>query len=168
MADLSLRPGWFWYFAYGSNMNPARLFDARLKPAGVSWGRRIAGQITDWQLVFDKPWYKFDHAGAANIRHQPGAVTHGTLNEMPAAGLEVLDHYEGVSDGHYVRRTLPVLTHSGVMVEAIAYIAVSDLRDGLQPPCVYLDHLLAGQDLLPPDYVSRLRRISCLAHIEER
>jgi cation transport regulator ChaC len=168
MSTLLPRPGWVWYFAYGSNMNPARLFEARLKPAGVTWGRRIAGHVAGWQLVFDKPWYKFDGAGAANIRPQDGALTHGTLNEMPLAGLDVLDHYEGVADGHYRRTTMMVTTNFSVSVEAVAYLGIGDLADGLQPPCVYLAHLLAGADLLPEAYVADLRFVPCLAHIEER
>jgi len=43
-----------WYFAYGSNMNPARLVDDRLKPKGVALGRRIGGRLDGWRLTFDK------------------------------------------------------------------------------------------------------------------
>ena len=43
-----------WYFAYGSNMNPARLVDDRLKPKGVALGLRIGGRLDGWRLTFDK------------------------------------------------------------------------------------------------------------------
>ena len=47
-----LPDGWVWYFAYGSNMNPARLFEQRLGGAGVGHGPRIAGRLMDWALCF--------------------------------------------------------------------------------------------------------------------
>ena len=43
-----------WYFAYGSNMNAARLFEERLKPEGVAAGERIAGRLDGWRLAFNK------------------------------------------------------------------------------------------------------------------
>ncbi len=137
-------------------MNPARLFEARLKPRVSHGGGGSPAMLPAGKLVFDKPWYKFDGAGAANIRPQAGALTHGTLNEMPLAGLVVLDHYEGVADGHYKRTTMMVTTNFSVSVEAVAYLGIGDLADGLQPPCVYLAHLLAGADLLPEAYVADL------------
>lgn len=43
-----------WYFAYGSNMNPARLGDRRLKERAVQMGPRIGGRLDGWHLVFNK------------------------------------------------------------------------------------------------------------------
>jgi gamma-glutamylcyclotransferase len=82
----------------------------------------------------------------------PGDVVHGTLNLLPAKGFEVLDRYEGVAGGHYERRVVPVLCgDTGVTVEAITYVALLTGED-LRPTRAYLDHLLAGRDLLPEDY----------------
>jgi gamma-glutamylcyclotransferase len=82
-------PPYLWYFAYGSNMNPARLFDERMAGAGIGWGRRIAARLEGWQLAFNKPWSRFEGASVANIMPQLGAVVHGTLNEIEPDGLEV-------------------------------------------------------------------------------
>lgn len=146
-----------WYFAYGSNMDLARLYDARLKPRGVPVQERVLGRLDGWALAFNKPWSKFSGGGAANILPDPNGVTFGTLNLMPPEGLDILDHYEGVAGGHYARRTLRV-THSGTgeSVAAVAYIASRDLDPSLIPPRFYLDHLLAGGDLLPADYAGWL------------
>lgn len=142
-----------WYFAYGSNMDMTRLYDARLKPRGVPVTERALGQLDGWTLAFNKPWSKFSGGGAANIMPKEGAITFGTLNLMPSSGLDILDHYEGVAGGHYVRRTLSVMqVGTGEPVEAVAYIAERDLDPALIPPRFYLDHLLAGRDLLPPGY----------------
>lgn len=145
-----------WYFAYGSNMDPARLFTARMQPAGVAWGARIAGRLDGWRLAFNKPWSLFPGAGVANIMPVPGAVVHGTLNALPEAGLAVLDRYEGVATGHYARHIVTVLRDDGVAVQATTYIAAGALDETLRPARDYLAHLLAGRDLLPADYAARL------------
>ena len=46
--------GMKWYFAYGSNMNVARLLNGRLAREGVAMGARIGGRLDDWELAFNK------------------------------------------------------------------------------------------------------------------
>jgi gamma-glutamylcyclotransferase len=141
-----------WYFAYGSNMNVARLVDGRLKEKGVAIGARVAGRLDGWQLAFNKIARTPPGAGAGNILVTPGSVVHGTLNQMPDAGLEVLDVWEGVASGHYERCLLPMIrTDTGATVQAVAYVALK-VGEGLRPTREYLGHLLAGRDLLPADY----------------
>jgi cation transport regulator ChaC len=146
-----------WYFAYGSNMNPARLLDGRLARQGVAMGDRIAGRLEGWELAFNKIRRKQKGAGAGNILVAPGKQVHGTLNALPDAGFDVLDHWEGVATGDYERRTLPIVrTDTGETVEAIVYVALL-VGEGLRPTREYLGHLLAGQDLLPADYWAWLK-----------
>jgi gamma-glutamylcyclotransferase len=160
------RTGWVWYFAYGSNMNPQRLFDARLARAGVPWGRRVAGRLDGWRLAFNKPWARFPGAGVANIMPDAAAHVYGTLNEMPPEGLGVLDRYEGVAGGHYARRNVTVRC-GAAEIAAVTYVAGAGLADGLAPACSYLAHLLAGGDLLPDGYLRALAARNCL-DMEER
>lgn len=150
--------GLTWYFAYGSNMDAARLFDQRLAPKGVPRGERIAGRLDGWRLVFDKPSRLLKGGAAASIVPDTAGVVHGTLNALPDSGFEVLDIYEGVAAGHYERRTIRVVrSDSGEEVDAIVYVGL--IRgEGLRPPRAYLDCLLAGRDLLPPDYLDWLSR----------
>jgi hypothetical protein len=141
-----------WYFAYGSNMNPARLVDGRLKREGVDIGRRIGGRLDGWRLAFDKIARSPEGSGAGNIVVAPGGCVHGTLNEMPEDGLRVLDLWEGVAGGHYERRLVPVVrADGGETVEAVTYVALLTAA-GLRPTRDYLGHLLAGRDLLPQKY----------------
>ena len=152
-----MESGLTWYFAYGSNMDAERLFAERLVPEGVPPGPRIAGRLENWLLAFNKQARSPAGAGAGNIMPRDGAVVHGTLNLLPAKGFAVLDRFEGVDGGHYERRTLAVRRgDSGTMVEAITYVALKT-GHGLRPTRDYLGHLLAGQDLLPLDYVRWLR-----------
>jgi cation transport regulator ChaC len=146
-----------WYFAYGSNMNAARLADRRLKERAVEMGPRIGGRLDGWRLVFNKIARHPAGAAAGNIVEAPGEVVHGTLNRMPEAGLAVLDIWEGVAGGHYRRQVVPVVrADSSATVDAVTYIALK-VSDGLKPTREYLDHLLAGKDLLPPAYWERLK-----------
>ena len=157
-----------WYFAYGSNMDVGRLIDKRLAPQGVKTADRLLGVLEGWHLVFNKPWTKFADGAAANIMQKQEATVYGTLTLMEPRGLEVLDHYEGVAGGHYRRETLTV--HCPALakpVEAVAYIAMQDLTDGLLPPRFYLDHLLAGRDLLPADYIAWLEQHASLPIFSE-
>lgn len=157
-----ITPGWVWYFAYGSNMNPRRLFDDRLGRAGVPHGARIAGLLEDWALCFNIPALRARGAGYANILPSPGATTPGTLNEMPPEGLTVLDRYEGVAIGQYERVPVQVRIADGTTVPAITYVARHRLRDGLRPAREYLEHLLHGEDLLPAEHLAVLRALECL------
>ena len=144
--------GLSWYFAYGSNMNPMRLFAERLVPEGVAAGERIGGRLDGWRLAFNKRTRMPAGAGAGNIVPAEGGVVHGTLNLLPAKGFEVLDRYEGVTGGHYERRIVPVVrADTGTAVDAITYVALQ-MGEGLRPTRAYLGHLLAGRDLLPADY----------------
>jgi cation transport regulator ChaC len=151
-----------WYFAYGSNMNSARLADQRLKERAVQMGPRLGGRLDGWRLVFNKIARSPEGAAAGNIVEAPGEAVHGTLNRMPDAGLAVLDIWEGVAGGHYKRRTVPVVrADTGETVEAVTYIALK-VGEGLRPTREYLGHLLAGKDLLPAAYWEKLKETPTL------
>ncbi len=145
-----------WYFAYGSNMSAARLFEERLVPEGIPAGERIAGRLDGWQLAFNKRARHPAGSGAGNIVVSEGGSVFGTLNRLPEAGFVVLDRYEGVAGGHYERRSVAVARlDTGEILEAITYVALLTGED-LRPTRAYLAHLLAGEDLLPADYFRRL------------
>lgn len=147
------------YFAYGSNMDPVRLFETRMAEKGIRWGSRVAARLDGWRLAFDKPWTKYDGAAVANIRPDGEGIVYGTLNELGEGGLDVLDLHEGVAGGHYARRNVTVISAQGA-VEAITYVALAPPVAGLKPHSSYLAHLLAGRDLLPPSYFAALAAIS--------
>lgn len=141
-----------WYFAYGSNMDAGRL-----ATRNVEFAERIAGRLDGWQLTFDKIAREPAGAGAGNIVLRPGAAVHGTLNSLRDEGFAILDRFEGVAGGHYERQIVPVVrADTGATVEAITYVALK-VGPGLRPTRAYLGFLLAGRDLLPADYLERLK-----------
>ena len=100
-----------------------------------------------------------------NVTKQTTNVSTGGC--LSKAG-DVLDHYEGVAGGHYLRAPLRVFRPAfGDAVEAVVYLAQGVADAPLTPPRFYLDHLLAGRDLLPLDYVSRLEAFATLPIFSE-
>jgi gamma-glutamylcyclotransferase len=157
-----MEAGLIWYFAYGSNMNPARLVDGRLKPKGIAIAERVCGRLDSWRLAFNKRAREPVGAGVGNIVPAIGETVFGTLNAVPPAGLDVLDLWEGVAGGHYERRTVPVVRiDDGTTVQAVTYVALL-IGEGLRPTREYLAHLLAGHDLLPADYWALLKATATL------
>ncbi|HKU94775.1 MAG TPA: gamma-glutamylcyclotransferase family protein [Vineibacter sp.] len=146
-----------WYFAYGSNMDPARL-KLRCTDKGAPVVERVGGHLAGWRLAFNKRRPNLPGEGAANVMEDPTGLVEGTLNRMPALGLDLLDVNEGVAQGQYARRSVRVRRiDTGAMVEAITYVALAAaVADDLRPSRGYLDHLLAGRDLLSAPYYDAL------------
>jgi len=140
------------YFAYGSNMNPARM-----QARGLEVREAMAGRLPGYALCFDKR--AMDRAPGrayANIRHQSGGVVEGVLYRL-AHEQEIgkLDHFEGTPI-YYSRERLAIHCDLGVQA-AWVYIANPAFRaPGLQPAQDYLAHLLAGKEFLSPDYWAEL------------
>lgn len=131
-----------WYFAYGSNMNPARMIRREVK-----FTRRIKGALSDYALAFDKKAYGKNYS-YANIHKSPGSNTLGILYRVSKDSLDTLDGYEGVSSGHYYRKALTVNSDQGP-IDALVYIACPEhVKSGLRPTEEYLSHLEKGVDVV--------------------
>ena len=152
-----MNDGSVWYFAYGSNMDAARL-KQRCTDKGAPILERVAGHLAGWRLAFNKRRRDRPREGAANVVEDPGGLVEGTLNRMPPEGLDLLDVDEGVSIGQYRRHSVRVLrVDMGVPVDAVMYVALPTVvATGLRPPRWYLEHLLAGRDLLSSPYHAAL------------
>lgn len=149
-----------YYFAYGSNLDVSRLETERLNKAGVYSTARELGRLDGYELVFNKPSAYFVGAGAANIQPNPAAHIFGTLNLMPDAGFDVLDIYENVKTEQYKRLGVDVFhVGSQTTVKAITYISVKHNVDDLTPRTGYMNHILAGADVLPAAYVDYLKSL---------
>ncbi|APX92563.1 gamma-glutamylcyclotransferase [Halomonas sp. 1513] len=149
-----------YYFAYGSNMNPARV-EARIG----STRRALPGTLADHALRFDKA-SRIPGIAHANVASQPGARVEGALFElMSPQQIELMDPFEGVPHD-YQRQCREIVTHQGV-VEAWVYIAVPErVRAALKPAREYLAHLLAGEAFLSADYHARLREVEAVEGLD--
>jgi gamma-glutamylcyclotransferase (GGCT)/AIG2-like uncharacterized protein YtfP len=145
-----------YYFAYGSNMNPARVAQRGLQVRDA-----VGGQLTDYDLVFNK--MSRDHAGVghANIEFRRGAVTEGVLYELAAVEeIYKMDPFER-APWNYGREVVEVQHAQGATWAWTYFANPAVIRADLSPPLEYLDHLLAGAQFLSQDYFDRL-----LAHRE--
>ncbi len=147
----------FWYFAYGSNMNPERVRQRRMH-----FDVRRGGVLDHFELVFNKRSVRYPGAASANVEERPGARTEGMVYRLlhPDQILS-MDPFEGYPL-RYDRQVVPVACGS-VIVQAWVYIANPEyVAEGLLPAQWYLDHLLAARDHLSAAYCRRLEAVQCL------
>ena len=147
-----------YYFAYGSNMNPARVQKRRM-----GFHSAEAGRLHHWELRFNKRSVKYPGAASANVMARQHAVTEGVIYRLThPEQIEMMDPFEGYPV-RYNRLALPIAVSAGNEVHAWVYIANEDhITEGLSPARWYLEHLLAGRDFLTPGYVARLETTICL------
>ncbi|MEK6793176.1 MAG: gamma-glutamylcyclotransferase [Spirochaetota bacterium] len=143
------------YFAYGSNMNAARMEERH-----ISYRKRTRATLADHRLCFDKIASGLEGAGYANVIPSKGEAVEGILySSVSEAGIQLLDEKEHVYTRHYTREKVRVNTEAGTE-EAWIYIAGREYRcDGLKPTSDYLAHLLQGDDILSETWVDELRDI---------
>ena len=139
------------YFAYGSNMKPARVAERGLLVTDVR-GARLPG----YRLTFNKVSREHSRNGHANIEFEPRSFTEGVLYEL-AHPDEILkmDPFER-APWNYGREIIAV--HAGeTTIWAWTYFAnPAVLVPGLSPSEDYLRHLLAGRDFLSDEYFDSL------------
>jgi len=139
------------YFAYGSNMNPARM-----KDRGVMFYSRELLILSGYSLKFHKISRSSPNTGVASIVPDESGVVQGILYKVTWAGIRNLDKYESYPT-EYDRVKLKV-AHNGTEIEIMTYTAhPHKTRDGLKPARDYLNHLLAAGDILSQDYFDQLR-----------
>lgn len=141
------------YFAYGSNMDAQQMTDRGIRFISRQWA-----VLKNYTLVFNKKLAN-NHV-AANIRPSPQDEVEGVLYVFPEEDLyKKLDKCEGYSE-HYDRETVRVILRDGKEQEAITYVAQpAYVVESGRPTKEYLQHLLAGKDLLSEDYVKKLSQI---------
>jgi len=141
------------YFAYGSNMDEDRLCRrvGDFPPPNPAF-------LCGFRLAFNKQAYGKPDVGYANIVCDPDATVYGILYELTREQMDALAEVEGVPRNHYVEKTLEVATDIGFF-EALTHIAhPNKISDGLLPERAYLNHILAGSQHLPPDYVEAIKK----------
>ncbi len=153
MADMPPR----FYFAYGSNMNPARVTER-----GVRFDA-ICGAVMDAvRLAFDKQSRTHPRSGHANLAYDPGARVEGLLYRLESdVEIHRMDAFEATPI-NYSRDVVRVRTARGEIAAWTYFANASVLRRGLRPERGYLSHLLAGHEYLSRSYLDWLRGIRCV------
>lgn len=153
------------YFAYGSNMNPARVAQRRLATVGVPQ----AGELDNFALRFNKISRYREGGASANIVAKTGCVVTGVLYELEESqAIEAMDRFEN-APADYAREVVFVRTLAnedgqeiGSLLAAWTYIAkLHAMRDDLRPSKEYIRHLLASPFISGED-AAKLRAIKCL------
>ena len=145
------------YFAYGSNLDTARL-ETRLKHIPESKPARLP----DYRLIFDKK-AKNGEGTYANIVRAPGSEVWGVVYFFDSTDLALLDKCEGVSGGHYEHEHLEVEIENGVLVQAISYKACSKwIALECRPTMEYLRHVIEGarNHGLSETYIDQVTKIA--------
>jgi cation transport regulator ChaC len=147
-----------WYFAYGSNMQPATLSGRRgIEPRGA-----VPARLAGWRLVLDKPPLLPAGGAMANVIEDADAHVLGVAYALAPDDLAHLDLTEGVPIGNYRRVAVRVtrLDDGGSPLDA--WTLTSERRDPtLRPSRRYMEILVEGAEAhgLPSDWVARLRAV---------
>lgn len=138
------------YFAFGSNMNPERMRQRK-----AFFTARVGAKLHDYRMSFS--FRRPDGCGSGNIRPEKGSVVYGALYSLENGGLDKLDVFELVARGCYRRQRVTVETLDGERIEATTYVVTEEFyQEGLVPRRDYLNHCLAGKDVVPVDYYAFL------------
>lgn len=142
----------FLYFAYGSNMLPARLLDRC--PTARAIG---VGVAQDLSLEFSKP--SKDLSGKATLVTAKGARVPGVIFEIELAERSKLDRHEGLGSGYRRDDAFPIENIArGSTVRTSSYLGTF-LDARLKPFDWYLATVIAGADHhgLDAEYIAALR-----------
>lgn len=151
----------FLYFAYGSNMLPARLV-ARC-PSALVHGKATAN---GFDVEFSKE--SKDGSGKATLISDKDLRSPGVLFEIEMDELKALDRAEGAGYGYDRVENFSVeLNENGETVSATTYIA-SQTNQHLKPFDWYLALVIAGAHHhgLGETYIERLRLIEHIVDAE--
>jgi hypothetical protein len=135
------------HFAYGSNMSRA-LMGMRCPGATALGVARLAG----WRFVINPD-------GVGSIAPRPGGVALGVLWRLTPRDLAVVNAYENLDAGLYVRRTLSV-EHAARRAPALVYLACRRGEGRPRPGYISLVVAAAREWGLPAPYIRALQRWS--------
>lgn len=139
------------YFAYGSNMNPARV-----RSRGLRVRAMLAGRVDGFDLAFDKRSREHAGTGHANLVYARDRHAEGVLYELVSdEEIRRMDPFEH-APVNYSREAVAVRTAAGV-IHAWTYFANPARRGtGARPEAAYLAHLLCGRPWLSEAWYARL------------
>jgi cation transport regulator ChaC len=144
------------YFAYGSNMNPARV-----RARGLAFTQAEGAVLRGFRLEFHKQSRHHPGSGHANIAFDREGIVEGVLYRLALPDeIHKMDPFER-TPVNYSRDVVMVETASGTEPSWTYFANAGVLYPGLRPERAYLAHLLAGAPYLSAAYLARLARWPC-------
>lgn len=145
-----------YYFAYGSNMNQARMKARQMDVRDV-----MAGTLTGCALAFNKLAADAPDRSYANVVYAPKSEVEGVLYKLQnLTEITRMDPFEG-APRYYSREIYLIETARGA-IPAWVYVAnKAMINNQLKPAPWYLDHLLAGREFLSEAYYQALTQVPC-------
>lgn len=129
----------------------------RMTKRKINFTSRQFAKLADYKLIFNKKAKGGDYT-YANIVRSDNDFIEGVLYEFPDDEISNLDKAEGFPD-HYDKIQVTVTDKNGNSITATTYVAKDDkIANGLYPTKEYLNHLLAGQDILSKEYFDYLSK----------
>ncbi|KAK7094900.1 serine-rich adhesin for platelets-like isoform X2 [Littorina saxatilis] len=167
-------PGYLFYFAYSTYMNPDRLGSLLQRQIDKRYWAILFG----FDLAFNKKGSEEESSGGlANIVFNPFSSVEGCIFLLAPAEIDQLDAFTDAPK-HYVRVVLPVwmseVSGSGndldlakYCVPAVTYVAQDEwtLQGSCTPNDFVATQCLKSADLLTPNYCDRLRSIVLSASV---
>lgn len=137
------------YFAYGSNMHAPQMARRapRARPLGI-------GRLDHHRIFFTSDGY-------AAVRDRRGTSVYGVVWRIEARDVAALDRFEGVDEGWYVKRIVPIRM-AGATVSCLVYHG-GDVSEGLRPRRRYFHEAVVGSALawnLPARYIDGFSRFA--------
>lgn len=144
------------YFAYGSNMNPARM-----KARGLLFSNAESARLLGYRLTFNKRSHCTPGVAYANVVHSSLSAVEGVLYTLEDhRALNVMDGFEG-TPVRYSRECMLLHTASAPKSAWIYVANPAFVEDDLLPESNYLAHLMAGAQYLSPEYLAMLHAQPC-------
>ena len=137
-SDQGLRPGWTYYFAYGSNLRKAQM-EGRC--AG-EYECICASVLPAHRLAFvGAATARWGKGGVATVIPDPQANVPGVIYALSPKAETALDGFEGVAEGMYFK-SRELLQYKGQPV--LVYIAAAELLPENPPSAKYLATIREG------------------------
>jgi len=142
-----------WYFAYGSNLDPATFCGRRRVQPRATW----RGVLRDFELAFDLPVGP-SNRGVANLALASGEEVWGAVYQIAQSSGQQLDRSEGVHRDFYRRTAVSIDLDGGQKIDAFTYTSKRG-RSGRLPSARYLGLIVNGaiHHRLPVPWIDFLR-----------
>lgn len=145
-----------YYFAYGSNMN-----SARMAARGLVFSAGQAASLPGYRLAFNKQSHNRPTVAYANIVPALQARVEGVLYQLDSEKeLLKMDVFEG-TPVRYSRECMLLHVEETVFTAWVYTANPAFINNALLPESNYLAHLLAAESYLSTDYFHWLQTHPC-------